>query len=353
MVDDERRFTPEEANAELPELRERLPRLREARRTVIRTSERITEAVAADGGGVAGSDWFEAQRALKAELLYLAERGILLRDPETGLVDFPGEVDGRPVFLCWRLGEDDGRLVPRAARRVLQQEASVNDDGARARPAVVVMGATADEPPPNIDAIADDVDLRYAPDRASLERAIVDAEIVYTWWGEREDLVAAWPRARKLEWVAASNVGINALLFPALVESDVVLTNARGAADQPIAETVVGFVVALAKGFRPMFDRQRAHVWEMHETDRLAGTTVVVVGPGPIGRSIGRALRDGLGMRVEAVGRSGACGGRRVRDDPWQRRAARGAGGGRLRDRRHAADAADAVTCSTRRRSTR
>jgi hypothetical protein len=107
VVDDERRFTREEANAELPELRERLPRLLEARRTVIRTSERITEAVAADGGGVAGSDWFEAQRTLKAELIYLAERGILLRDPEMGLVDFPGEVDGRPVFLCWRSGEDE------------------------------------------------------------------------------------------------------------------------------------------------------------------------------------------------------------------------------------------------------
>ena len=106
MADHERRFTREEANAELPELRERLPRLLDARRTVIRTSERITEAVAADGGGVAGSDWFEAQRTLKAELIHLAERGILLRDPETGLVDFPGEVDGRPVFLCWRMGED-------------------------------------------------------------------------------------------------------------------------------------------------------------------------------------------------------------------------------------------------------
>ena len=107
MADGGRRFTREEANAELPELRERLPRLLDARRTVIRTSERITEAVAADGGGVAGSDWFEAQRTLKAELLYLAERGILLRDPEMGLVDFPGEVDGRPVFLCWRTGEDE------------------------------------------------------------------------------------------------------------------------------------------------------------------------------------------------------------------------------------------------------
>ena len=176
------------------------------------------------------------------------------------------------------------------------------------RPAIVVMGAAADEPPPGIAAIANDVDLRFAPDRASLDHAIVDAEIVYTWWGERDDLEAAWPLARNLRWVAASNVGINALLFPALVESDVVLTNARGAADQPITETVVGFVVALAKGFRPMFDRQHAHVWETHETDRLAGKSVVVVGPGPIGRSIARALRDGLGMRTSAVGRTARAG---------------------------------------------
>jgi hypothetical protein len=106
VADTERTFTPEQANAELAELRERLPRLREARRAMIRSSERITEAVATDGGGVAGTDWFEAQRTLKAEVIYLAERGILLRDPETGLVDFPAEIDDRSVFLCWRLGED-------------------------------------------------------------------------------------------------------------------------------------------------------------------------------------------------------------------------------------------------------
>jgi phosphoglycerate dehydrogenase-like enzyme len=171
-------------------------------------------------------------------------------------------------------------------------------------PVLVVMGTTDAEPPPGIDAIAARVDLRYAPDRDSLVRQIPDAEIVYTWWGDREDLEAAWPRAGNLRWVAASNVGINRLLFPALVESDVVLTNARGAADAPIAETVVGFVVAMAKGFRRMFDDQRAHVWGEQELERLAGRRVLVVGPGPIGRAIARALRDGLAMRPEAVGRT-------------------------------------------------
>lgn len=103
----DRVFTVADANAELAELRERLPRLREARIGLIASSERITDAVASDGGGVAGSDWFRHQETLKAEVTYLADRGILLRDPDTGLIDFPAERDGEQVFLCWRLGEDD------------------------------------------------------------------------------------------------------------------------------------------------------------------------------------------------------------------------------------------------------
>lgn len=103
---EDRLYTLEEANAQLPDLRERLPRLRLARDGLIAASERIKEAVASDGGGVAEAGWFTHQQTLKTELEHLAERGILLRDPEIGLIDFPAERGGRPVFLCWRLGED-------------------------------------------------------------------------------------------------------------------------------------------------------------------------------------------------------------------------------------------------------
>jgi hypothetical protein len=97
---DERLFTIAQANAEIDALRDRLPRLRAARLGLIASSERITEAVA-------GSDWFRHQETLKEEVEYLAARGILLRDPDTGLIDFPAEREGERVFLCWRLGEDD------------------------------------------------------------------------------------------------------------------------------------------------------------------------------------------------------------------------------------------------------
>jgi hypothetical protein len=106
-VTEDRLYTLEEANAQLPDLRERLPRLRVARDGLIAASERIKEAVASDGGGVAEAGWFTHQQTLKTELEHLAERGILLRDPEVGLIDFPAERDGRPVYLCWRLGEDE------------------------------------------------------------------------------------------------------------------------------------------------------------------------------------------------------------------------------------------------------
>jgi hypothetical protein len=106
-VSEERVYTVEEANAMLPELRERLARIREARQVLLRTADKIRDGVAADGGGTAGEPaYFQAKRTLAAEVEAFAAENILLRDPETGLLDFPGELDGRPVYLCWRADED-------------------------------------------------------------------------------------------------------------------------------------------------------------------------------------------------------------------------------------------------------
>jgi hypothetical protein len=102
----ERMYTPAEADAALPELRERLERIRANRQVMLGAAERIRGQVEADGGGHFGNDYWQAARALKADVEHLATQNIVLRDPETGLIDFPGERDGRPVFLCWRLGED-------------------------------------------------------------------------------------------------------------------------------------------------------------------------------------------------------------------------------------------------------
>ena len=38
---------------------------------------------------------------------FLDALGIELKDPRLGLVDFPGEMNGRRILLCWRLGEPE------------------------------------------------------------------------------------------------------------------------------------------------------------------------------------------------------------------------------------------------------
>jgi len=106
-MSEERSYDVAEANAMLPELRERLARIRDARQTILREAEVVKERVVADGGGShAGRDYWDASATLRTELERLAVDNILLRDPETGLVDFPAELDGQRVYLCWRVGEE-------------------------------------------------------------------------------------------------------------------------------------------------------------------------------------------------------------------------------------------------------
>jgi hypothetical protein len=71
---------------------------------------------------------------MQADVAWLDERSIVLRDIATGLLDLPALVSGRPVWLCWRLGEErigfwHGTDEGFAGRRPL---ASLPDGAARA-----------------------------------------------------------------------------------------------------------------------------------------------------------------------------------------------------------------------------
>jgi hypothetical protein len=102
-----REFTVEEANALLPGLRVSLARIREARQIVLSGGERIKRNAPTNGGGREGKEYWEALATLRREVEAINEQGIVLRDPENGLIDFPSTRDGQEVFLCWRLDEPD------------------------------------------------------------------------------------------------------------------------------------------------------------------------------------------------------------------------------------------------------
>jgi hypothetical protein len=105
----ERHFTREEANALLPQLTAMLGQLREARDDLTDTEahEALSEAAPANGGGDEGKRVGVAFLEVRRLLGMIEQAGIVLRDIDRGLIDFPALLDDREVYLCWELGEDE------------------------------------------------------------------------------------------------------------------------------------------------------------------------------------------------------------------------------------------------------
>jgi phosphoglycerate dehydrogenase-like enzyme len=165
------------------------------------------------------------------------------------------------------------------------------------------MGATDEDPPPGIGAIADTVDLAFADDVGTLAEALEGAGVLFAWHPRSELLSGAWASAGDLKWIQSASAGVDNLLFPELAASHVVLTNARGIYEEAIAEYVLGLMLVLAKGFTAVFERQQRREWQHRETERLERKRVLVAGVGPIGRAIGRNCAA-LRMSVRGVART-------------------------------------------------
>ena len=102
-----RYWTLDEATAALPAVRERVHRITE----LIAKVRRAAAAASGNGNGRGPSSNGHAGTTPEAELQALVaaleEQGIVLRDPERGLIDFPARSpSGRDYLLCWLDGED-------------------------------------------------------------------------------------------------------------------------------------------------------------------------------------------------------------------------------------------------------
>jgi len=113
----ERLFTIEEANATLPLVRAITSDLVELSRDVVDRRQRLAQLTA--GRNLQSGDLYDEELAQIAEELQkdemrvgeyvdeLRELGLEPRGLTEGLVDFPSMMDGRMVYLCWKLGEDE------------------------------------------------------------------------------------------------------------------------------------------------------------------------------------------------------------------------------------------------------
>ncbi|MBF4768772.1 D-2-hydroxyacid dehydrogenase [Nocardioides agariphilus] len=167
---------------------------------------------------------------------------------------------------------------------------------------IVVLGRTAADRPPYLEELAGRVHLDYC-DSESLARALPGAEALFLWDFFSSSLEKAWGSASDLRWVHVSAAGVDTLLFPELVESPVIVTNARGVFDRPIAEYVLAALLAVAKDLRATYELQARREWRHRETQDLRGSRALVVGTGAIGREIARLL-SAVGVEVRGAGRT-------------------------------------------------
>lgn len=138
-------------------------------------------------------------------------------------------------------------------------------------------------------------------DLASLEEHARDAEIIlYSGLaGQTVPLRDVWPYANNVRWIHSLSAGVENLLFPELIDSQVVVTNARGVFKRSLAEFVVLGMLYFYKRVRRLIESQRAHKWDDFLVDWLPGKIMGVVGYGEIGRECAM-LAKAVGVKVYA-----------------------------------------------------
>jgi hypothetical protein len=112
-----RYFTPSEANELLTEVRplaESLVEHRQGMRVAAERRARLTARIAGNGGdldpqepGELDEQFQRESHAFTQAAEQLERLGVLVKDLDTGLVDFPALRHGEEVLLCWQVGEDE------------------------------------------------------------------------------------------------------------------------------------------------------------------------------------------------------------------------------------------------------
>jgi hypothetical protein len=109
-MEDRKYFTVEEANRLIPQIKAIVERLRQERRRLLTqrsTAETAARNAVGNGGGQTAATYLSAYwQTYGRGLAQLQAMGILLKDLERGLIDFPHWRQGREVYLCWEYGEE-------------------------------------------------------------------------------------------------------------------------------------------------------------------------------------------------------------------------------------------------------
>jgi D-2-hydroxyacid dehydrogenase (NADP+) len=150
----------------------------------------------------------------------------------------------------------------------------------------------------------------HLPDYDGLGRELPDTDIFVGYSLRAEQLAMS----RKLKWIHATAAAVGQLMYPELRSSGIEVTNASGVHRIPMAEHILGTLIALARRFPDCIRYQQQSHWAQQELwdgmpaalrpRELRGQTVLFIGFGAIGREVAKIAQP-LGVRIWAVTRSG------------------------------------------------
>jgi len=132
--------------------------------------------------------------------------------------------------------------------------------------------------------------------------AVNDPVIILAWSAPKKLLRDVFLMCKNVLWVHSRSAGLDSVLFPELVSSNVPMSNGSGVFSQSLGEFSLAAILYFAKDFRRMLRNQMAGVWEQFDVEEIDTQTVGIVGYGDIGRAVAKRVRP-MGMTVLALKR--------------------------------------------------
>lgn len=132
---------------------------------------------------------------------------------------------------------------------------------------------------------------------------LLDAEVFITYGN---DLTAEHIlKAEKLRWIMVMSAGIEEMPLQACEQKGIIVSNARGIHQLPMAEYTIGIMLQYENKFRKLWENEQANTWDRKlPFGELNGKTIVILGTGAIGGEIAR-LAKAFQMTTFGMNRSG------------------------------------------------
>jgi phosphoglycerate dehydrogenase-like enzyme len=163
---------------------------------------------------------------------------------------------------------------------------------------ILLTGSVAGEQIERVRAVAPGAHCRHFGARADLEAQVAEADIIAGDIG-----AAALGRAARLKWIHSWAAGPDAMLYPEMVASPVVMTCSKGNGAIPLAEHAMWLMLTLNRGALRWLHNQQQRHWERYVHGELNGLTCGIIGLGYSGLDLALKAKA-FHMRVIGMRRS-------------------------------------------------